>query len=307
MAGAGATAGGFDAQPPRSTTIAAVQRQSKQGEALRAAGRSVVVISGRAGGVEAARKQVDCTISLVMDFAHAVATDGSSSDRRAILVTSFNHPDRCFTVAFLRRSAVVACALVLAGCASGGIADKTLELVGLKTPPPPAIELPAAAGELPTLNGQMPRPGGQRRVAVRIHAGQVLNTDASGRSLAVVVRIYSLRGITQFSQATYAMFAAGTSDKPFTNADVVASKEVVLVPGQKYEMLEPLAAEVTNLAVVALFRSPDSQRWRFVFDARGAAQTGITLGVHGCAMSVAVGEPVGAPLDSRRLAGVQCR
>ncbi|MEO7057687.1 MAG: type VI secretion system lipoprotein TssJ [Caldimonas sp.] len=242
-----------------------------------------------------------------MDFAHAVATDGSSSDRRAILVTSFNHPDRCFTVAFLRRSAVVACALVLAGCASGGIADKTLELVGLKTPPPPAIELPAAAGELPTLNGQMPRPGGQRRVAVRIHAGQVLNTDASGRSLAVVVRIYSLRGITQFSQATYAMFAAGTSDKPFTNADVVASKEVVLVPGQKYEMLEPLAAEVTNLAVVALFRSPDSQRWRFVFDARGAAQTGITLGVHGCAMSVAVGEPVGAPLDSRRLAGVQCR
>lgn len=213
-----------------------------------------------------------------------------------------------FIDAVLSRAAACACALALAGCAAGGIADKTLELVGLKTPAPPATEMPSApGGELPTLNGQMPRMTTQRRVALRIHAGQVLNTDASGRSLAVVVRIYSLRGTTQFSQATYAMFAAGTSDKPFTNSDVVSSKEVVLVPGQKYEMLEPLAAEATNLAVVALFRAPDSQRWRFVFDARSAAQTGITLGVHGCAMSVAVGEPVGAQSDSLRLAGVQCR
>ena len=113
-------------------------------------------------------------------------------------------------------AAAFACALALAGCAAGGIADKTLELVGLKTPAPLATELPSApGGELPTLNGQMPRMTTQRRVALRIHAGQVLNTDASGRSLAVVVRIYSLRGTTQFSQATYAMFAAGTSDKPF--------------------------------------------------------------------------------------------
>ena len=195
----------------------------------------------------------------------------------------------------------------LSGCASDGIAGKALEMVGLKKPELPPMEMPTGAGgELPTLNGQMPRLPQQRRVAVRIHAGQVLNTDSSGRSLAVVVRLYSLKGTTQFSQATYAMFAAGTSDKPFANSDVVASKEVVLVPGQKYEMLEPLANDATHLAIVALFRSPDSQRWRFVFDARSAMKTGITVGVHGCALSVAVGETVGAQSDALRLAGVRC-
>ena len=201
-------------------------------------------------------------------------------------------------------------ALALAGCASDGIAGKTLEMIGLKKPEMPAMEMPAGAGaggELPSLNGQLPRAPAQRRVAVRIHAGEVLNTDAGGRSLAVVVRIYGLRGTTQFTQATYAMFAAGTSEKPFANGDVVTSKEVVLVPGQKYEMLEGLPSDATHLAVVALFRAPDSQRWRFVFDARAAAQTGITLGVHGCAMSVAVGQPVGAQSDALRVAGVQCR
>ena len=196
--------------------------------------------------------------------------------------------------------------LALGGCATG-IIDKTMEVVGLKKPEPPAADMALGPnGELPTLNGQMPRASAQRQVALRIHAGQVVNVDASGRSLAIVVRIYGLRGTTQFSQATYAMFAAGTSEKPFTNGDVVSSKEVVLVPGQKYEMLETMPAEATHLAVVALFRAPDRQRWRFMFDTKAAAKTGITLGVHGCAMSVAVGEPVGVQSDALRLAGVTC-
>ncbi len=220
-----------------------------------------------------------------------------------------NPPSESSLTRRLQQAALlVVAAAMLSGCASDGIGGKALEMVGLKKPEAPPMEMSiGAGGELPTLNGQMPRLPQQRRVAVRIHAGQVLNTDSNGRSLAVVVRLYSLRGTTQFSQATYAMVAAGTSDKPFSNSDVITSKEVVLVPGQKYEMLEPLANDATHLAVVALFRSPDSQRWRFVFDARSAMKTGITVGVHGCAMSVAVGEPVGVQSDALRLAGVQCR
>lgn len=199
-------------------------------------------------------------------------------------------------------------ALGTTGCASDGFAARALESVGLKTPPPPAPEMPAPSGtDLPTLSGQLPRLPTERRVALRIHAGEVLNTAAGGRSLAVVVRVYQLRGTSSFTQATYAMFAGGTDGRPFSNDDVVSAKEIVLVPGQKYEMLEPLARDATHLAVVALFRAPDPQRWRFVFDARAAQRTGITLGVHGCAMSVAVGEPVGAQVDALRLAGVQCR
>jgi hypothetical protein len=33
----------------------------------------------------------------------------------------------------------------------------------------------------------------------------------------------------------------------------------------------------------------------------------VTLGVHGCALSVAEGEPVRAPVEAVRLAGVSCR
>ena len=201
-------------------------------------------------------------------------------------------------------------AITLTSCASGGIVDKSLDLVGLmKKPDAPTMptELPAGtSGDLPTLNGQVPSTASQRQIALRIHAGQVLNTDPSGRSLALVLRIYKLRGTAQFSQTTYPMFAATTADKPLQGDDVISSKEIVLVPGQKYEMVEPMPRDATHLAVVALFRSPDNQRWRFVFDARAATKTGITLGAHGCALSVAVGEPVGSQPDALRLAGVQC-
>ena len=200
-------------------------------------------------------------------------------------------------------------AFAMTGCASSGVVEKGLEMVGLKKIELPAMptELPAGmSGDLPTLNGQVPSSASQRQIALRIHAGQVLNTDPSGRSLALVVRIYKLRGSSQFVQTTYPMFVASSVEKPLQGDDVISSKEIVLVPGQKYEMLEPMPRDGTHIAVVALFRSPESSRWRFVFDARAANKTGITLGAHGCALSVAVGEPVGAQPDSLRLAGVQC-
>lgn len=201
------------------------------------------------------------------------------------------------------------CTIVLLGCASNGIVDKSLEMVGLKKMDAPTMptELPAGtSGDLPTLNGQMPNTASQRQIALRIHAGQVLNVDPNGRSLALVIRIYKLRSTSQFIQTTYPTFAAATSEKPPQGDDVISSQEIVLVPGQKYEVVEPMPRDATHLAVVALFRSPDSMRWRFVFDARAATKTGITLGAHGCALSVAVGDPVGTQPDALRLAGVQC-
>ena len=187
-------------------------------------------------------------------------------------------------------------ASVLAGCASGGIVDKGLELVGLKKPEPPA-----------GLDVELPKIELQRKVTLRIHAGQLLNTDGSGRALSLVTRIYKLRSTSQFNQATYAMFTVTGAERPAFFEDVISVQEVVLTPGQKYEVVETLPTDTTHLAVVALFRAPDSQRWRFVFEARAAAKAGITLGAHGCALSVAQGEPIGVQPDALRLAGVQCR
>ena len=187
-------------------------------------------------------------------------------------------------------------ALALGGCASGGILDKGLELVGLKKPEPPA-----------GMDVDLPKIELQRKVTLRIHAGQLLNTDPAGRALSLVTRVYKLRSTSQFNQATYAMFTATGSERPAFYEDVISVEEVVLTPGQKYEVVETLPIGTTHLAVVALFRAPDSQRWRFVFEARAAAKTGINLGAHGCALSVAQGEPIGVQPDALRLAGVQCR
>lgn len=193
--------------------------------------------------------------------------------------------------------------LALGACGttqSGGAVDKALDLVGLQRPSltPPAGSAEAVAKATPALN----------KVTIRLHAGDVLNTTADGRSLSVVARIYKLRDRVAFEQISYDALqeSRASSGQADWARDVVETKEVVLTPGQKFEVVESVPPEAPYVAVVALFRSPAPQRWRFVFDTKSAAQTGLTLGVHACALSVASGQPIGAAPDSTRLAGVRC-
>lgn len=150
------------------------------------------------------------------------------------------------------------------------------------------------------------------KVTVRLHAGDVVNTTTDGRSLSVVARIYKLRDRTAFEQLSYEALqdtgasGARTGAQPDWARDVVETKEVVLAPGQRFEVVETVPPEAPYVAVVALFRAPAPQRWRFVFDTKAAGQTGLTLGVHACALSVAAGQPLGAAPDALRLAGVHC-
>lgn len=104
-----------------------------------------------------------------------------------------------------------------------------------------------------------------------------------------------------------AAFQDDKAEKAAFGESLIAVREVVLTPGQKYEVVETLAPSVSNLAVVAQFRAPADGRWRFAFSAQAAEKTGITLGLHGCAMSVATGEPVNTAPELLRLAGVHCR
>ena len=191
-------------------------------------------------------------------------------------------------------------ALLVSGCSTqgGGAIDKALEVVGLKIPP--------VVQQLPKELPAMPR-----KVPLRLHAGEQLNTDNTGRSLAVVARIYKLRAIDAFMQAPYDSFAAPNPDRnEGWSRDIVEVREVVMAPGQRHEVLETIAPGTSHLAVVALFRSPAEQRWRFVFDTNAAGAgnaSGITVGLHACAMSVAEGPVVDAALETQRLAGVRCK
>lgn len=184
----------------------------------------------------------------------------------------------------------------LVGCASsgaGGAVDKTLEVLGIRSP----VSADEARAALPP---------SARKVALRLHAAELLNTDSQKRPLSVVIRIYKLRGADAFLSAPYAAFIDGESNRQPFRSDIVESRELVLRPGQRHEVIETLPQEATHLGVVALFRSPAESRWRFAFRSRDAERTGVTLGVHGCAFSVAAGVPEAAEPDALRIASVQC-
>ncbi len=184
----------------------------------------------------------------------------------------------------------------LVGCASsgtGGAVDRTLEVLGIRSP--------VSADEVRTA-----MPPSARKVALRLHAADLLNTDSQKRPLSVVIRIYKLRGADAFLSAPYVAFIDGESNQQPFRSDIVESRELVLRPGQRHEVIEPVPNAATHLGVVALFRSPAESRWRFAFRSREAERSGVTLGVHGCALSVAAGVPEAAEPDTLRIAAVQC-
>lgn len=198
-------------------------------------------------------------------------------------------------------------AALVAGCASSpkgdGLLDKALELVGLQKlepPAPPQVQAPAPIIQLPA-PPEAPKP---TKMPLRIHAGTKLNVGTSQQSLALVVKVYHLKSHEALLREPYERF---TSVQPYAGPEVLLAREVILLPGQHYEVEEVLAPEVTHLAVVALFQRPAASRWRFVFDVKDSARQGVTLGAHQCALSVTQGRVVGAAPELQRLAGSVCQ
>jgi type VI secretion system protein VasD len=167
----------------------------------------------------------------------------------------------------------------LAGCAGEGLAGRTLEATGLRKPA--QAEAPEALK-------------GPRAIALRLHAAPGLNADAQGRPLAVVARIYTLRQKAAFEAAPYATFLTPGADREAFGADLVEVKDVTLVPGQRYEVVEKLARDTAYVGVVALFHSPAPQRWRMSFAAADGEKAGITVAVQACALSPGPGATPGA-------------
>lgn len=180
------------------------------------------------------------------------------------------------------------CALLaaLAGCASGpgSLGAAALEASGLRKP----AELPEA---------QKP----PRIVALRLHAADKLNVDAKGRPLALVARIYTLRHNAAFERTPYAAFLNPQAEKDALGDDLVGVREVMLVPGQRYEASEKVAREAGYIGVVALFHAPAAQRWRVSAPVAEAERAGLTVGLHACALSVGSGAgAAGKTLSSAR-------
>jgi type VI secretion system protein VasD len=172
--------------------------------------------------------------------------------------------------------ALLACTLLI-GCAGGTGPAGLLEAAGLRKPPAvPDAQLPP------------------RSVALHLHAAKRLNVDAHGQSLALLVRVYKLRQRAAFESAPYAAFLSPKAEREALGADLLEVRELTLVPGQQLELNEKLSREAGWLGVVALFHAPLQQGWRLAFAAPEAEQAGVTIGLHGCAMSGGIARPAAA-------------
>jgi type VI secretion system protein VasD len=165
-------------------------------------------------------------------------------------------------------------ALSLAGCASGGKMKEAMgmaaEAVGLKKPEAP-VDL------------------GPKKVPLRVFASENLNAGAGKQPIALVVKIYQLRDSTAFEQTAYNQFLDPAKEKAALGDDLISSREVLVLPGQNYDLMETVQQPAGFIGVVALFHSPNTSRWRVSFEAKGSEKKGISIGAHACAMTVTEG------------------
>lgn len=87
-----------------------------------------------------------------------------------------------------------------------------------------------------------------------------INPDSSGRPSPIVVRIYQLRGDTEFNNADF--FALYEKDKETLGASLIGRDEKTLFPGQHLEIDLPLSGEARFVGAVAAYRDLGTSRWR---------------------------------------------
>ncbi|RKP51273.1 type VI secretion system lipoprotein TssJ [Trinickia fusca] len=176
--------------------------------------------------------------------------------------------------------ALVACAL-LGGCAAavpmvGAAAQTVLQAAGIGKPDVPDAQKPP------------------RDIALTLAAAPNLNAANDNHPLALVVRLYVLKDPTSFQQAPFDAFTDPDKEKGALGADLIGVREVTLIPGQRYQMTEKVSREAQAFGIVALFRDPALQRWKFAFDPAKSEKSGIMVGLHNCAMTVTSGTVIPA-------------
>lgn len=184
-----------------------------------------------------------------------------------------------------------------AGGVSGffsGLADSALSAVGLKKPDVP--DVPAVP------DSALP----DYKVNWRIYASESLNVDAQGQALPLVVRLFKLRSPDAFLQLPYDSFGDPAKEKAALGDDLVAARELQLVPGQHHEATDKVVREARYIGIVALYRNPLPGRWRYAFSTPDADKSGLHVGAHACAMSVQVGEAVGTTASTARSVAAPC-
>jgi type VI secretion system protein VasD len=111
---------------------------------------------------------------------------------------------------------------------------------------------------------KIPPPQPSIKIAVEGIASSTINRDANGDPLSVVIRIYHLKDKAEFSKLTFDMVTSGRTDQELLGADFIGKSELVIVPGTTYHDTTDLLPGTKYIGVVAFFRKPDPNYWRYM-------------------------------------------
>lgn len=181
---------------------------------------------------------------------------------------------------FWRGFLIPAALAVLVGACSGS-SDKLARTLPFNAPPEARVDAVR----------------GTEDYALKSIADPNVNRDIYGKSLSVVVRVYQLRDKNEFSRLTFDA-AASRGDNELFPKELLAIKEIVLVPGEAQELVEKLLPETRYVGAVAFFRQPDAQYWRFLVDARAVRNEGLSFALQDCYFATIQPQPKPVPGQS---------
>jgi len=111
---------------------------------------------------------------------------------------------------------------------------------------------------------KVPRPRPPIKIAVEGEAASTINRDVNGDPNSVVVRLYHLKGRSEFSKLTFDLVNSGRTDQELLGGDLLGRSEFVVVPGTTTRETAEISPGTTYLGVVAFFRKPDPNYWRYL-------------------------------------------
>jgi type VI secretion system protein VasD len=104
-----------------------------------------------------------------------------------------------------------------------------------------------------------------KKLKLDLIARNALNSSDRGQPLSVVVRIYQLKDGKSFQAASYQQLLS--DDKVALASDLLATKEVVLLPGATLSLNEAMHEEATQIGILTLFRHINQESvWRTHLD-----------------------------------------
>ncbi|OWY37114.1 type VI secretion system-associated lipoprotein [Xenophilus sp. AP218F] len=148
---------------------------------------------------------------------------------------------------------------------------------------------------------------GPKTIEINSQASAQLNQAGTGKPLSVVVNIYQLKSPDLFNRLTVESINSGKPVAELLGDTVVASKEMILVPGAKQELEETIKEEARYVGVVGNFRQPDRHYWRLLYDADRVRSKDLKFMAAECYLKAVKPEALAIPGQPPATAKIDCK